>query len=114
MTSTATTDTFDITGLGMVHRLGFGAMRITGPGIWGEPADRRSPAAWFGGPSNSVSISSTPPIPMARRSPKRSSPRPLHPYPDGLRIATKGGLTRPGRTCWSPVGRPEYLRQEAK
>jgi pyridoxine 4-dehydrogenase len=93
-----------------VNRLGFGAMRITGPGIWGEPADRdealrvlkRLPeigvdfidTADSYGPFVSEDI-------IAEA---------LHPY-DGLFIATKGGLTRTGPGVWPPVGRPEYLRQ---
>jgi pyridoxine 4-dehydrogenase len=94
-----------------VNRLGFGAMRITGEGIWGEPADRDACIAVVRrtlelgvnlidtadsyGPNVSEEI-----IADA-----------LHPYPDGLLIATKGGLTRGGPGQWDPDGRPEYLKQ---
>jgi pyridoxine 4-dehydrogenase len=118
MTSTqnlaAQSGTFDIADLGPVRRLGFGAMRLTGPGIWGEPADREVAksvarrAVELGvdfvdtadsyGPNVSEEI-------LAEA---------LHPYPAGLRIATKAGLVRPGPGIWRPVGRPEYLRQQAE
>ena len=93
-----------------ITRLGFGAMRITGDGIWGEPRDRAEA------------------IRVLRRLPElgidfidtADSYGPfvsedliaeaLHPY-DGLLIATKGGLTRHGPDKWPPLGRPEYLRQ---
>src|SRR5574338_1146085 len=97
-----------------VHRLGFGAMRITGPGIWGEPKDREEArrvlrrAVELGvnfidtadsyGPSVSEEI-------IAEA---------LYPYAKGLVIATKGGLTRQGPDEWLPVGRPEYLRQQVE
>jgi pyridoxine 4-dehydrogenase len=94
-----------------VNRMGFGAMRLTGPGIWGEPADRDEcirvlrRAVELGvnfidtadsyGPAVSEDL-----IAAA-----------LHPYPADLVIATKGGLTRTGPDQWPPVGRPDYLRQ---
>jgi len=97
-----------------VHRLGFGAMRITGPGVWGEPRDREEArrvlrrAVELGinfidtadsyGPSVSEEI-------IAEA---------LYPYAQGLAIATKGGLTRQGPDQWLPVGRPEYLRQQVE
>ncbi len=97
-----------------VHRLGYGAMQITGDGVWGEPADRAEcvrtvrRAVELGvdlidtadsyGPEVSESI-----IRQA-----------LHPYPEGLVIATKAGLTRQGPGQWLPVGRPEYLRQQCE
>lgn len=102
--------TFTLGGDLTINRMGFGAMRITGKGIWGEPADhaealrvlRRLPAldvnfidtADAYGPDVSEDL-----ICEA-----------LHPY-DGLIIATKGGHTRQGPDSWTPVGRPEYLRQ---
>jgi aryl-alcohol dehydrogenase-like predicted oxidoreductase len=94
-----------------VTRLGYGAMRITGPGIWGEPADREGAKALLKrvvdlgidfidtadsyGPAVSEDL-------IAEA---------LYPYPAGLVIATKGGLARTGPDQWSPIGRPEYLRQ---
>lgn len=93
-----------------VNRLGFGAMRITGEGVWGPPADRDGAIATLKrlpelgvdfidtadsyGPFNSENL--------IRKA--------LHPY-EGLLVATKGGLTRHGPGVWLPVGRPEYLRQ---
>ena len=103
--------TFKIGGDLEVDRLGFGAMRITGEGIWGPPAD----------PANALAV--------LRRAVElgvdlidtADSYGPfvsedliaeaLHPYKTGLVIATKGGLTRSGPDVWPPVGRPEYLRQ---
>jgi pyridoxine 4-dehydrogenase len=94
-----------------VNRMGFGAMRVTGPGIWGDPPDhdeavqvlRRAvelgvqliDTADSYGPFVSEDL-----IAAA-----------LRPYPDGLVIATKGGLVRTGPEQWHPVGRPEYLVQ---
>src|ERR671917_1134316 len=93
-----------------VNRLGFGAMRITGPGIWGEPEDldeakavlRR--AVEFG-----INLIDTADIYGPEVS-ERLIAEALHPYPEGLVIATKGGLTRPGGR-WVPDGSPEHLRE---
>ena len=103
--------TFALGGDLPVHRLGFGAMQITGKGIWGEPADRPEAirvlrrcldlgidfidTADSYGPHVSEDL-------IAEA---------LHPYPDGLVIATKGGLLRTGPGQWPVLGRPEYLRQ---
>jgi pyridoxine 4-dehydrogenase len=94
-----------------VNRLGFGAMRITGRGIWGDPPDRDRAIATLRrvvelgvnfidtadsyGPSVSEEL-------IAEA---------LHPYPDDLVIASKGGLVRPGPSRWDADGRPEHLRQ---
>jgi pyridoxine 4-dehydrogenase len=95
-----------------VHRLGFGAMRLTGPGIWGDPLNpdearrvlRRTidlginfidTADSYGPEVSEQLIGDT-----------------LWPYPNGLVIATKSGLTRQGPDLWAPVGRQEYLRQQ--
>lgn len=93
-----------------VHRLGFGAMRVTGPGIWGEPADpveaRRVLARL---PDLGVDLVDT----ADSYGPYVSEDlvhEVLHPY-GGVVIATKGGLTRHGPDVWRPLGRPEYLRQ---
>jgi pyridoxine 4-dehydrogenase len=94
-----------------VNRLGFGAMRLTGEGVWGWPADRDNArkvlrravelgvnlidtADAYGPEVNELLIAEA-----------------LHPYPAGLVIATKGGNTRPGPGQWVPNGRPEYLTQ---
>jgi pyridoxine 4-dehydrogenase len=94
-----------------VNRLGFGAMRITGPGIWGEPEDpdeakavlRR--AVEFG-----INLIDTADIYGPEVS-ERLIAEALHPYPEGLVIATKGGLTRPEPDRLVPDGRPEHLRE---
>jgi len=102
--------TFAIGGDLTVHRLGFGAMRITGPGIWGDPADpeeaRRVLARL---PEFGVDLVDTADSygPFVSEDLLREV---LHPYA-GMAIATKGGLTRHGPDVWQPVGRPEYLRQ---
>jgi aryl-alcohol dehydrogenase-like predicted oxidoreductase len=93
-----------------VHRLGFGAMRITGPGIWGDPADHDGAIALlrrvvelgvdFIDTADSYG-------PFVSEDLIREA---LHPY-DGVVIATKGGLTRQGPDRWAPVGSPYYLRQ---
>jgi aryl-alcohol dehydrogenase-like predicted oxidoreductase len=104
-------ETFKIGGDLTVNRLGFGAMRITGDGIWGWPKDREEAkrvlkravelgvnlidtADAYGPETSEVLIAEA-----------------LHPYPKGLVIATKGGLTRPGPGQWSPNGHPDYLKQ---
>ena len=103
--------TFSIGGDLSVNRLGYGAMRLTGEGIWGWPADRENAlkvlhravdlgvnfidtADAYGPEVNELLIAEA-----------------LHPYPKGLVIATKGGNTRPGPNQWVPDGRPEYLTQ---
>jgi pyridoxine 4-dehydrogenase len=104
-------DRFRLGGGLEINRLGYGAMRITGPGVWGEPDDhdecvrvlRRAvelgvnfiDTADSYGPFVSEDL-------IAEA---------LHPYPDHLVVATKGGLTRSGPGIWEAVGRPEYLRQ---
>ncbi len=107
----AASGTFTLGGDLTVNRLGFGAMRITGPGVWGDPKDtteaqrvlRRAvelgvnfiDTADSYGPEVSEDL-----IAAA-----------LYPYPKDLVIATKGGLTRQGPDVWKPVGRPEYIQQ---
>lgn len=104
--------TFTIGGDMEVNRLGFGAMRITGQGIWGEPRDRNEAkrvlkravelgvnfidtADSYGPAVSEIIIGEA-----------------LSPYSKGVVIATKGGLTRQGPDTWKPVGRPEYLEQQ--
>lgn len=94
-----------------VNRLGFGAMRITGKGIWGEPEDRDEALRTLRRlPELSVDFIDT----ADSYGPDVSEiliREALHPY-SGVLIATKGGLTRTGPGKWYPVGRPEYLRQQ--
>src|SRR6267154_3665073 len=104
-------ETFLLGGDLLVNRLGFGAMRLTGEGIWGWPPDRENAkkvlrravklgvnfidtADAYGPETNELLISDA-----------------LYPYPTGLVIATKGGQTRPGPGQWEQDGRPEYLAQ---
>ena len=108
----AKSGTFKIGGDIAVHRLGFGAMRLTGPGIWGEPADRAECLRVLRRlPELGVTLIDTSDAygPDVSEHLIREA---LHPY-DGLLIATKGGLVRTGPDLWRPVGRPEYLRQQA-
>jgi len=93
-----------------VTRLGFGAMRITGPGIWGPPTDPENARAVL---RASVDLGVTLIDTADAYGPDISEDlirEALHPYDDVL-IATKGGLTRQGPDAWEPVGRPAYLRQ---
>src|SRR5213592_4613213 len=104
-------ETFLLGGDLLVNRLGFGAMRLTGEGIWGWPPDREGAkkvlrravelgvnfidtADAYGPETNELLIAEA-----------------LYPYPKGLVIATKGGNTRPGPGQWVPDGQPEYLAQ---
>jgi pyridoxine 4-dehydrogenase len=107
----AAAGTIDVGGDLTVNRMGFGAMRITGNGIWGEPPSRDQALATLRrvvelgvnfidtadsyGPSVSEEL-------IAEA---------LYPYPDDLVIATKGGQQRPGPNRWTPDGRPEHLRE---
>jgi len=113
-TTAATATTFRLGGDLEIHRLGFGAMRITGDGIWGEPRDREEAkrvlrravelgvdfidtADSYGPDTSEILIGEA-----------------LAPYKQGLVIATKGGLVRTGPNQWHPVGRAEYLTQEVE
>src|SRR6266403_522655 len=104
-------ETFLLGGDVLVNRLGFGAMRLTGEGIWGWPPDRENAkkvlrravelgvnfidtADAYGPETNELLIAEA-----------------LYPYPKGLVIATKGGSTRPSPAQWVPDGRPEHLKQ---
>ena len=107
----ATNPTFTLGGDLTVNRLGFGAMRVTGEGIWGWPTDRQNAlkvlrravelgvnlidtADSYGPDTSELLIAEA-----------------LYPYPKGLVIATKGGLTRPGPGRWVPNCRPDHLKQ---
>ena len=94
-----------------IHRLGYGAMRITGEGIWGEPKDPENAkrvlrrAIELGVNFIDTADSYGPEVS------EQLIAEALYPYPKDLVIATKGGFTRSGPNRWAPVGRPEYLRQ---
>ena len=103
--------TFELGGTTTVNRLGYGAMQLTGPGVWGPPRDERAVIALLRraidkgvnfidtadsyGPGVSETL-------IAKA---------LHPYPDGLVVASKGGFTRPGPGAWAIDARPEHLRR---
>lgn len=102
--------TFAIAGVLKIHRLGFGAMRITGNGVWGEPADgaeaRRVLARVVELGIDFIDTADS----YGPHVSERLIREVLHPYA-GLLIATKGGLERPAPGRWVPNGRPEYLRR---
>ena len=94
-----------------VNRLGYGAMRITGSGIWGEPADaEQAKAALRRAVDLGVNFIDTADSYGPDVS-ERLIAETLYPYPDDLVIATKGGLVRPGPDKWDADGRPEHLRE---
>jgi aryl-alcohol dehydrogenase-like predicted oxidoreductase len=107
----ANAGTIDVGGDLTVNRLGFGAMRITGPGIWGAPADLEVAKAAL---QRAVQLDVTFIDTADSYGPDVSESliaEALFPYPDDLVIATKGGLARPGPGRWEADGRPEHLRQ---
>ncbi len=109
-TNAKASGTFQLGGDVEVNRLGFGAMRVTGEGIWGDPSDHGEALRVLKRlPELGVNLIDTADSygPYVSEDLIREA---LHPY-DGLVIATKGGLTRHGPDVWLPVGRPEYLRQ---
>jgi pyridoxine 4-dehydrogenase len=97
-----------------VTRLGFGAMQLTGPGVWGDPKDpdeavrvlRRAVELGVNFIDTADAYGPFVADLLIRKA--------LHPYPADLIIATKVGHTRQGPSVWTPVGRPEYLRQQAE
>jgi pyridoxine 4-dehydrogenase len=110
----AASGVFKIGGEIAVNRLGFGAMRITGKGIWGEPADRDECLRVLKRlPELSVNFIDTADSygPDVSESLIREALNPGGRHYLGTLVATKGGLTRHGPDIWAPVGRPEYLRQ---
>lgn len=106
--------TFAIGGDLVVNRLGFGAMRLTGEGIWGEPRDPEEAkrvlrrAVELGVNFIDTADSYGPDVS------ERLIGETLAPYSGGVVVATKGGLTRQGPNQWLPVGRPEYLQQQVE
>ena len=106
--------TFAIGGDLTVNRLGYGAMRITGDGIWGEPKDREGAkkvlqhAVELGVNFIDTADSYGPDVS------ERLIGEALAPYAKGVVVATKAGLTRQGPNQWLPVGRPEYLTQQVE
>jgi pyridoxine 4-dehydrogenase len=104
--------TFRVSGDTSIHRLGFGSMRLTGPGIWGPPANRAEVLRTLRRlPELAVNFVDTADSygPDVAEELIREA---LYPYGDML-IATKAGLARTGPDRWTPLGRPEYLIQQA-
>ena len=107
----AAAGTIEIGGDLMVRRMGFGAMRITGHGVWGDPSDLgRAKATLRRVVELGVTFIDTADSYGPEVS-ERLIAEALHPYPDNLVIATKGGLVRPGPGRWEADGRPEHLRE---
>jgi pyridoxine 4-dehydrogenase len=107
----AAAGTFTLGGDLTVNRMGFGAMRLTGPGVWGDPPDREAAVAVL---RRAVELGVNLVDTADSYGPFVSEDliaEALWPYPADLVIATKGGLTRTGPEQWHPVGRPEYLIQ---
>src|SRR4030095_16823612 len=107
----ATNPTWKLGGDLTVNRIGFGAMRITGEGIWGWPPDRGNALKVL---RRAVELGVNLIDTADAYGPERSEmliAQALYPYPKGLVITTKGGLTRPGPREWVPDGRPEHLKQ---
>lgn len=106
--------TFSLGGDLPIHRLGYGAMRLTGEGIWGEPKDVQEAkkvlkrAVELGVNFIDTADSYGPEVS------ERLIGEALSPYPKGVAIATKAGLTRQGPNRWLPVARPEYLQQQVE
>jgi aryl-alcohol dehydrogenase-like predicted oxidoreductase len=109
-TTVADAGQLDLGGDLSVNRLGFGAMRLTGQGIWGEPANpeecRRVLRRALELGVNLIDTADS----YGPEVSERLIAETLHPYPDELVIATKGGLLRPGPGKWEPEGRPQHLR----
>jgi aryl-alcohol dehydrogenase-like predicted oxidoreductase len=106
--------TFTIGGTTEVARLGYGAMQLTGPGIWGPPRDHDEAIRVL---RRAVELGVTFIDTADSYGPFVSEElirEALHPYPEELVVATKGGLTRAGPDDWRAVGRPEYLRQQCE
>jgi pyridoxine 4-dehydrogenase len=109
--SAAKAGTIEIGGDLTVTRLGYGAMRITGEGIWGDPPDRELARATL---RRALELGINFVDTADSYGPEVSETliaEALHPYPDDLVIATKAGLRRPGPGRWEPDGRPEHLRE---
>ena len=107
-------ETFRLGGDLEVHRLGYGAMQITGDGVWGPPKDHDGAlavlrAAVEGGVDFIDTADSYGPVVS-----EQLIAEALHPYPDDLVIATKAGFTRTGPGEWTAVGRPSYLKQQVE
>ncbi|WP_433709684.1 aldo/keto reductase [Nocardia sp. CA-084685] len=107
----AASGTFSIGGDLPVNRIGYGTMQLTGAGHWGRPADANKAKQLL---RHGIDLGCNHIDTADAYGPTTAEHlirQALHPYPDELVIATKGGMTRQGPNQWAPVGRPEYLRQ---
>ncbi|CAE6460401.1 unnamed protein product [Rhizoctonia solani] len=110
----AASGTYAVGGDLTVNRLGYGTMQLTGPGVWGDPKDpdeavrvlRRAAELGVNFIDTADAYGPFTADLLLRKA--------LHPYKDGIVIATKAGFTRSGPNVWKPVGRPEYLRQQTE
>ncbi|MBO7745855.1 aldo/keto reductase [Paenibacillus sp. MWE-103] len=110
----AASGTYAVGGDLTVNRLGYGTMQLTGPGVWGDPKDpdeavrvlRRAAELGVNFIDTADAYGPFTADLLLRKA--------LHPYKDGIVIATKAGFTRSGPNAWKPVGRPEYLRQQTE
>jgi len=114
MTTAELSDTFRIGGDLPVHRLGYGAMQLPGPGVWGEPADRAAAvrvvqAAVEQGVDFIDTADSYGPLVS-----EQIIAEALHPYREDVVIGTKAGFTRQGPGVWTVVGHPAYLTQQVE
>lgn len=110
-TNAAQSGTFLLGGQTPIHRLGFGAMRLTGEGIWGEPDDpKKAKEVLKRAIEQGINFIDTSDA-YGPATNENLIAEALYPYPSDLIIATKGGLLRPSRSEWVPLGRPEYLLQ---
>ena len=97
-----------------MHRLGYGTMQLTGPGVWGPPADRdgavRAIRRAVGLGVDLIDTADSYGPEVAEELVRQA----LHPYPAGVTVATKAGLTRAGPDQWEPCGRPDYLKRQCE
>ena len=114
MTTAPASGTFALAGDLPVVRLGYGAMQLTGPGIWGEPRDADEAVRVL---SRAVELGITFIDTADSYGPEVSERligEALHPYADDVVVATKAGLTRQGPNIWTQLGQPAYLRQQCE
>src|SRR4051794_19255612 len=114
MTTSTLSDVFRIGGDLPVHRLGYGAMQLPGPGVWGEPADRDGALRVVRAAGEQGVDFIDPADSYGPAVSEQIIAEALHPYPEGLVIATKAGFARTGPGEWHSVGRPAYLRQQVE
>ncbi len=95
-----------------LNRIGYGAMQLAGPGVFGPPRDRAAAIRCCGPRSSWASTTSTRPTPTGRTSPTRSSGKALFPYGDDVHIVPKVGVVRDERGGWVPANSPQSLREQ--